>query len=108
MDYIDIGGGFFGGLVNKPQFDDYLSLIESILSDCFDSNKTTLIIEPGMAVVGAPISYVSTVIDVKDTEYNRFVITDGSRTSIDPLMTKSSYFYECSRKGFSRKTFQSK
>ncbi len=101
--YIDIGGGFFGGLVNKPQFDDYLSLIESILSDCFDSNKTTLIIEPGMAVVGAPISYVSTVIDVKDTEYNRFVITDGSRTSIDPLMTKSSYFYECSRKGGSRK-----
>lgn len=103
LSYVDIGGGFFGGLDNKPQFDDYLSLIESILSYCFDSNKTTLIIEPGMAIVGAPISYVSTVIDVKDTEYNRFVITDGSRTNIDPLMTKSSYFYECNRKDISRR-----
>ena len=46
-----------------------------------------------MAVIGAPISYVTSVIDVKDTEYNRFVVTDGTRTSIDPLMTKSSYFH---------------
>ena len=91
--YIDVGGGFYGGLSSKPQFDEYISLMGSILSKCFDVSKTKLIIEPGMAVIGAPISYVSTVIDVKDTEFNRFVITDGTRTSIDPLMTKSSYFH---------------
>ena len=28
-----------------------------------------------LAVIGAPVSYVTSVIDVKDTEYNRFVIT---------------------------------
>lgn len=93
LDYIDVGGGFFGGLPSKPQFDEYLSLMEGVLSKRFDKNRTKLIIEPGMAVIGAPISYVTSVIDVKDTNYNRFVITDGSRTSIDPLMSKSSYFH---------------
>ena len=98
LTYIDVGGGFFGGLDTKPQFDDYLSVMASILSDRFNPNSTTLIIEPGMSVIGAPVSYVTTVIDVKDTSYNRFVITDGSRTNIDPLMTKSSYFFECNRR----------
>lgn len=97
LDYIDVGGGFFGGLSTKPQFDEYIALIAKILSTRFDKKSTKLIIEPGMAVIGAPVSYVSTVIDVKDTEYNRFVITDGSRTSIDPLMTKSSYFHTYKR-----------
>ena len=60
--------------------------------------KTTLIVEPGISLIGAPISYVTRVIDIKDTEYNRFVVTDGSRTNIDPLMTKNSYFYEIDKK----------
>lgn len=93
LDYVDVGGGFFGGLPTKPQFDEYFALMESILSESFDKKKTKLIIEPGMAVIGAPVSYVTTVIDVKDTEFNRFVVTDGTRTSIDPLMTKSVYFH---------------
>ena len=93
LEYIDIGGGFFGGLSNKPQFDEYFAMMESILLECFTKEKTKIIVEPGMAVIGAPISYVTTVVDVKDTEYNRFVVTDGTRTSIDPLMTKSSYFH---------------
>ena len=98
LEYVDVGGGFFGGLDNKPQFEEYMSLISSILRECFDVNKTTLIIEPGMAVIGSTVSYVTSVIDVKDTSYNRVVITDGSRTNIDPLMTKTSYFIECKRK----------
>ena len=94
LDYIDIGGGFFGGLENKPQFDEYLERISSRLLKVYDSNKTKLIIEPGMCLIGGFVKYVTQVIDVKDTSYNRFVITDGSRIHIDPLMTKNSYFYE--------------
>lgn len=97
LDYIDVGGGFFGGLPTKPQFDEYLSLMAEILSSQFDRKRTTLVIEPGMAVIGAYVRYVTSVIDVKDTQYNRFVVTDGSRTSIDPLMTKSSYFHSYRR-----------
>lgn len=99
LDYIDVGGGFFGGLSTKPQFDEYIALMESILSTCFDKSKTKLIVEPGMAVIGVPITYVTSVIDVKDTEFNRFVVTDGTRTSIDPLMTKSQYFHSFNMEG---------
>ena len=93
LDYIDVGGGFFGGLPTKPQFEEYIVLMEEILSRCFDKCKTKLIVEPGMALIGAPVTYVTSVVDVKDTEFNRFVVTDGTRTSIDPLMTKNSYFH---------------
>lgn len=93
IDFVDIGGGFFGGLPTKPQFDEYFSMVADILKKSYDVNTTKLIVEPGMALIGAQISYVSSVIDVKDTEYNRFVVTDGTRISIDPLMTKSSYFH---------------
>lgn len=93
LSFVDIGGGFFGGLPGKPQFDDYLKEISQILYKCFDVDKTALIVEPGMSLIGAPVSYVTTVIDVKDTIYNRFVVTDGTRTSIDPFMSKKSYFH---------------
>ena len=102
LDYIDVGGGFFGGLPTKPQFDAYMSLMADILSTQFDKTRTKLVIEPGMAVVGAPVRYVTTVLDVKDTQFSRFVVTDGSRTSIDPLMTKSSYFHSYERSGMRR------
>lgn len=93
LNFIDIGGGFFGGLKDKPKFDDYLSLVSKIISRSYSTNETTLIVEPGMSIVGAYIDYVTSVIDLKQTTYNYFVITDGSRTHIDPLMSKSNYSY---------------
>ena len=94
FEYVDIGGGFFGGMENRPKFPDYLMRVSKILSECYDVNKTKIIVEPGMSLIGPAIDFVTSVIDVKDTTYNRFVITDGSRTNVDPLMTKSSYFDE--------------
>lgn len=93
LDYLDIGGGYFGGLENRPQFADYLREVSAILSGTFDRKRTALIVEPGMSLVGPAVSYVTQVIDVKDTTYGRFAVTDGSRTGIDPLMTKTGYFY---------------
>lgn len=93
LEYIDIGGGFFGGMPNKPQFDDYLKAISDLLGQSVDPAKTKLIVEPGMSVIGPNISYVTSVVDVKHTSYGVFAVTDGSRTQIDPLMSKSSYFH---------------
>ncbi len=97
LSYVDIGGGFFGGLPDKPQFDDYFALVSGILKKEFLPDKTTLIVEPGMSLIGPCVQYVSSVIDVKDTEYHRFVTMDGSRTNIDPLMKKKNYSYTCER-----------
>lgn len=92
LDYIDIGGGFFGGMDNRPMFPDYIREVGKIMEQSFEKSQTTLIVEPGMSLIGPPIDYVSTVVDVKDTAYNRFVVLDGSRIHIDPLMTKKTYF----------------
>lgn len=92
LTYIDIGGGFFGGMPNKPQFFDYLHDMADILARMFDQS-TALILEPGMSLIGASVDYVTKVVDVKETTYGRFVVIDGGRTHIDPLMTKHSYTY---------------
>ena len=99
LKFLDIGGGFFGGMTGKPQFADYLRVLQENLSQWFCPEETTIVIEPGISLVGAPISYVTTVVDVKKTTYHHFVITDGSRTHIDPLMHKSAYFYDIARRG---------
>jgi diaminopimelate decarboxylase len=91
LEYIDIGGGFYGGLTDKPQFGEYFEAISFELSKEFDKEKTTLIVEPGTSLVSSPFSFVVSVIDVKKTTYNNFVVTDGSRINIDPLLTKSKY-----------------
>ncbi len=104
LDYVDIGGGFFGGLTNKPQFDEYFSMVAKILRAAFDPTKTTLIIEPGMALIGGYVDYITSVKDVKRTTRSTFVVTDGSRTQIDHLMTKSGYFHDIIRGVGERKT----
>ncbi len=107
LSYIDIGGGFFGGLETKPQFPEYFNMIADIIGQQFNVAKTTLIVEPGMALIGAPVDYVTSVVDVKKSTRNTFVVTDGSRTQIDPLMTKSAYFSEIKRQDEGRKKLNS-
>lgn len=93
LDYVDVGGGYFGGLPDKPQYDDYLGAISGILRKYFDPKRTCLIVEPGTSLICPPIDYVTTVTDVKESNRNRFVTTDGSRIHVDPLMRKKGYFY---------------
>lgn len=94
LTYLDVGGGYFGGLADKPQYEDYLCLMAGILKEEYDPKRTMLIMEPGTSLICPPVEYVTSVIDVKDTNRNRFIVTDGSRIHIDPLMTKKSYFYQ--------------
>lgn len=92
--YIDIGGGFYGGrLPDKPTFNDYVKVIADELSKEYSPEKTTLIVEPGSAIIASPISFICDVIDVKDTHKSRIVTTNGSRINVDPLMVKTKHFY---------------
>ncbi len=94
LQYVDIGGGYFGGMPGKPSFEDYFEAIKANLDKCEYTRDVELIVEPGMAVVGANVDYITSVVDVRKTKNNHFVITDGSRTHIDPLMRKSGYLYQ--------------
>ncbi len=95
IQYFDIGGGFFGGIPNKPQWADYLCAVsEELIKGGFSSDQLKLILEPGVSLLAGSFSYYATVVDVKNTNRSRFVVTDGSRIHIDPFFHKTSYFYQ--------------
>lgn len=90
LDWIDIGGGFFGSEDGSPTFDDYMQVIRQTLEDVVDVEQTCLITEPGGALVAVPVEYHASVIDVKEVESRTFVVTDASRTNIDPLFRREA------------------
>ena len=93
-EYVDIGGGYFGGMDNRPKFPDYMKAIREELMTAYTPEETMLIVEPGTSLITPPIEYMTTVVDCKNTNKGRFVVTDGSRSDIDPLHGKSSYFHK--------------
>ncbi len=94
LKYIDIGGGFFGGVENKPSFMDYFTEVYRIFKSKELLKNVNIIVEPGMSLIGASVDYVATVVDTKSTKNNSFAVLDGSRIHIDPLMRKKSYSYK--------------
>ena len=100
LSYIDIGGGFFGGGDSGQAYDAYIAAIHRILEEN-EMEQIELIVEPGASVVATAFSYCTKVIDVKDTNYGRYVVTDGTRLHIDPFMAKSQYRYETVASGTS-------
>lgn len=92
LDYIDIGGGYFGDKPNTPTYAEYINVIYESLKPYIDVANVQLIVEPGNAIVASPFSFVSEVIDTKTIGNIRFVVTDGSRNDIDPFFQKKDYF----------------
>lgn len=107
LEYLDIGGGFYGKMEGKPTFDNYFREIKEILDKNGISKELTLIAEPGVALIGRNLSYICSVIDFKQTKNNFFAVTDGSRIHIDPLQKKASYFYEVESKENDKSYFTS-
>lgn len=97
LDYLDVGGGYFGIFPNAPTFNDYATAIYESLQEQ-GLEKLAIIVEPGNALTASAFSYYSTVIDVKQLPNCRVLTTDGSRNDIDPLFRKSGYVTEISRR----------
>ncbi|MEG0948652.1 MAG: diaminopimelate decarboxylase [Bacteroidales bacterium] len=104
INYLDIGGSFFGGIPNKPGWREYISGIsEELRIYGYSSQNLKLIIEPGVSLLAGCFSYYTRVVDVKQTNRRNLVLLDGSRIHIDPLMHKTAYFYHIER---CKKSFQ--
>ena len=91
LDYVDMGGGYFGGRDDKPDYRDYFKEICRELSAFFKPEKTVLIAEPGVSLISRATTFETSVIDVKDIRGRKFVVTDGSRTNLNPLVTRHVY-----------------
>lgn len=92
LDWIDIGGGFFGSMDGSPTFDDYMRVITDTLVPVVDLDRTSLITEPGGALVAVPFEFHASVVDVKVIEGKTLVLTNASRTNLDPLFRKDGTY----------------
>jgi len=92
LDWVDIGGGFFGAEQGHPTFSDYVTVIREVLEDVIDPAQTRLIVEPGASLVAVPLEFHASVLDVKQVKDHTFVVTDASRTNIDPLFRRKRPF----------------
>lgn len=93
LSYVDLGGGYCGGLPGRPQYPDYFPAVAAVLKEEFSPERTALIVEPGISLLSSATTFVTRVLDVRDIGNRRYLITDGSRFQIDPTMIKSSYLY---------------
>lgn len=91
LSYIDMGGGYFGGRPDKPDYRDYFREICRVLSTHFNPAETTLIAEPGVSLISRATTFETTVLDSKDIRGQKFIVTDGSRVNLNPLVTRHVY-----------------
>ena len=91
VEYIDMGGGYFGGRDDMPNYRDYFGKIAWVLSECFSKDKVTLIAEPGVSLISRASSLITEVIDTKDIRGHRYVVTTGSRVLLNPQVTRHTY-----------------
>ena len=90
ISYVDIGGGYYGKLPGKPDYNEYAGVIAENLG----IKNITIILEPGNAVLASPIDYVMSVIDQKIVGEKSICTCDGTRLDIDPFFHKKRYQYE--------------
>ncbi|MDE5933422.1 MAG: pyridoxal-dependent decarboxylase [Lachnospiraceae bacterium] len=93
LSYVDLGGGYCGGMEGRPEYPDYFPAIAEELSKCFTPDQTKLIVEPGISLISKCTTFVTSVFDTRDIKGTRYVMTDGSRFNIDATMIKTSHLF---------------
>ena len=91
LSYVDMGGGYFGGRDDKPDYGDYFPAICQELRSYFSPEETVLIAEPGVSLISRATTFVTTVLDIKEIRGRVYLVTDGSRTNLNPLVTRHVY-----------------
>lgn len=93
LSYVDLGGGYCGGMEGRPEYPDYFPAVAEELRRNFMPDRTKLIVEPGISMISKCTTFVTNVFDTRDIKGTRYVMTDGSRFNIDPTMIKSSHLF---------------
>ena len=91
LEFVDMGGGYFGGRDDKPNYLHYFKEIGDELRKYFNPKETKIIAEPGVSLISRGITFETSVIDVKDIRDHKFIVTDGSRVNLNPLVTRHVY-----------------
>lgn len=92
LNYLDIGGGYFGDMPGKPDYTDYVSVINKSL--LFDKSNTILVVEPGNALIASPVDYLFEILDTKYIDCKLICSSNATRLDVDPFFHKTTYCYE--------------
>ncbi len=93
LSYVDLGGGYCGGMEGRPEYPDYFPVVAEELSHYFSPARTKLLVEPGISLISKCTTFVTSVYDTRDIKGSRYVMTDGSRFNIDATMIKTSHLF---------------
>ncbi|MGD1816175.1 MAG: pyridoxal-dependent decarboxylase [Pleomorphochaeta sp.] len=99
--YISLGGGIFGKMkdslkaqfdVEIPTYSDYANSVAFQFEEHFKNLeiKPKLVIEPGSALVGDSMKFVSKVISIKDVRGKKIATLLGSIYNINPTLNKKN------------------
>lgn len=100
-EHIDLGGGLFGKMDDslKEQFDSYIpsyreyaEAVAPLFAEHFANreDKPTLLIEPGSALAGDCMKFVSKVVNIKDVRGKAIATLLGSIYNINPTLNKKN------------------
>ncbi len=98
---IDLGGGLYGNMSPSlkeqftsyiPTFEEYAEAVAKPFAEFFanKSYKPTLLIEPGSALVGDAMNFVSRVINIKNVRGKYIATLTGSMYNINPTLNKKN------------------
>lgn len=91
LEFVDMGGGYFGGKEDQRNYLNYFEEICKELRVFFEPEKTKIIAEPGVSLISRAMSFETSVIDVKEIKNRKFIVTDGSRVNLNPIVTRHFY-----------------
>ncbi|MBD3842930.1 MAG: hypothetical protein IE909_13825, partial [Campylobacterales bacterium] len=104
IQYIDIGGGFFGEMplelakkfnVSIPSFRQYSrTIVEAFLEELAGFELPTLIVEPGISIVGNTMTYVTKVLEIKKANNISYAVCDSSINIVNPTKSLVSPMYK--------------
>ncbi len=99
LEFVSVGGGLFGKMEDSlkkqfdykiPSYEEYANVVATKFADFYkglkDCEKPTLIIEPGSALVGDAMKFVSRVINIKDIRGKKIATLAGSIYNINPTL----------------------
>lgn len=95
--YIDLGGGLFGKMAPSlqaqfdseiPTYQQYAQAVATLFAERFQNaaHKPTLLIEPGSALVGDCMHFVSKVVNIKTVRGKAIATLLGSIYNINPTL----------------------
>jgi diaminopimelate decarboxylase len=101
--FISLGGGLFGRMPDSlksqfnskiPSYYDYAEAVAPIIERGFSkipvSQKPMLIIEPGSAIVGDTMRFVTKVIDIRQIRGKSIATLSGSMHNINPTLSSKN------------------